>query len=274
MIGLEYADLSALTPVIDKFHRAVSTTIHKSFIPARAPGRRSDGLIYVISGRTHYDFGSYAFDAKPGDIFFLARDSVYSMDVYDAPYVVFFANFDFRLPPDTALRCALYPSVGGKNTEKLFRRMREVWCLQRPTVKEDCLSMLYAAYSDFLRSAHGATYLPSAKRKRMDAALEYIDAHIADEALNIAEVASAVHLSESHFRRSFRDAFGISPVKYITMARITQAQERLRYSNERLTDIAEALGFSSLYYFSVVFKKEAGTSPSEYRKRYSADPLT
>ena len=58
------------------------------------------------------------------------------------------------------------------------------------------------------------------------------------------------------------------------MARITQAQERLRYSNERLTDIAEALGFSSLYYFSVVFKKEVGTSPSEYRKRYSADPLT
>ena len=274
MIGLEYADLSALTPVIEKFHRAVSTTIHKSFIPARAPGRRSDGLIYVISGRTHYDFGSYAFDAKPGDIFFLARDSVYSMDVYDAPYVVFFANFDFRLPSGTALRCALYPSVGGKNTEKLFRRMREVWCLQRPTVKVDCLSMLYAAYSDFLRSAHGATYLPSAKRKRMDAALEYIDAHIADEALNIAEVASAVHLSESHFRRSFRDAFGISPVKYITMARITQAQERLRYSNERLTDIAEALGFSSLYYFSVVFKKEVGTSPSEYRKRYSADPLT
>ena len=58
------------------------------------------------------------------------------------------------------------------------------------------------------------------------------------------------------------------------MTRITQAQERLRYSNERLTDIAEALGFSTLYYFSVVFKKEVGVSPSEYRKRYSTDPLT
>ena len=273
-MNLEYANLTELVPPVEKFHRAVCTTIHKGVIPARAPGRRSDGFVYVIRGRTHYDFGGYTFDAKPGDIFFLARDSIYSMDIYDAPYVVFFANFDFSLPPDTALRCALYPSVGGKNTEKLFRRMREVWCLQRPTVKIDCLSMLYAVYSDFLCSARGAAYLPSAKRKRMDAALEYMDAHIADEALNIAEVAAAVHLSESHFRRSFRDAFGISPVKYITMARVTQAQERLRYSNERLTDIAEALGFSSLYYFSVVFKKEVGTSPSEYRKRYSADPLT
>ena len=58
------------------------------------------------------------------------------------------------------------------------------------------------------------------------------------------------------------------------MTRVAQAQERLRYSNERLTDIAEALGFSTLYYFSVVFKKEVGVSPSEYRKRYSTDPLT
>lgn len=140
--------------------------------------------------------------------------------------------------------------------------MREVWCLQRPTVKEDCLSMLYAAYSDFLRSAHGATYLPSAKRKRMDAALEYIDAHIADEALNIADVASAVHLSESHFRRSFRDAFGISPVKYITMARITQAQERLRYSNERLTDIAEGSAFPACIISAPSSKKRSAPRPA------------
>lgn len=146
--------------------------------------------------------------------------------------------------------------------------------MQQPTVREDCLSLLYAAYADFLKSAHGAMYLPSAKRKRMDAALGYIDMHIADESLKVAEVAASVNLSESHFRRSFRDAFGISPVKYITMTRVTRAQERLRYSNERLTDIAEALGFSNLYYFSVVFKKEVGVSPSEYRKRYSADPLT
>ena len=134
--------------------------------------------------------------------------------------------------------------------------------------------MLYSVYADFLKSAHGASYLPSAKRRRMDAALAYMDARVADEALNVADVAASVHLSESHFRRSFRDAFGLSPVKYITMTRVAQAQERLRYSNERLTDIAEALGFSTLYYFSVVFKKEVGVSPSEYRKRYSTDPLT
>lgn len=271
---MEIRSLSEISPMIGAFHRAVGTTIRKGFIPARTPGRRSDGFVYVISGRTHYDFGDYAFDAKPGDIFFLARDSVYSMDIREEPYTVLFANFDFLLPPDTALRCAQYPSIGGKNSEKLFRRMREVWCLQQPTVREDCLSLLYAAYADFLKSAHGTMYLPSAKRKRMDAALGYIDMHIADESLKVAEVAATVNLSESHFRRSFRDAFGISPVKYITMTRVTRAQERLRYSNERLTDMAEALGFSNLYYFSVVFKKEVGVSPSEYRKRYSADPLT
>lgn len=271
---MELRTVTEVMPMIGAFHRAVCTTIRKGFIPAKAPGRRSDGFIYVISGRTHYDFGGYAFDAKPGDIFFLARDSVYSMDICEAPYTVLFANFDFILPPDTALRCAQYPSVGGKNSEKLFRRMREVWCLQQPTVKADCMSMLYSVYADFLKSAHGAAYLPSAKRRRMDAALAYMDARIADETLNVADVAASVHLSESHFRRSFRDAFGLSPVKYITMTRVAQAQERLRYSNERLTDIAEALGFSTLYYFSVVFKKEVGVSPSEYRKRYSTDPLT
>ena len=109
--------------MIGAFHRAVGTTIRKGFIPARTPGRRSDGFVYVISGRTHYDFGDYAFDAKPGDIFFLARDSVYSMDIREEPYTVLFANFDFLLPPDTALRCAQYPSIGGK-----IRRSSSVAC--------------------------------------------------------------------------------------------------------------------------------------------------
>lgn len=82
---MEIRSLSEISPMIGAFHRAVGTTIRKGFIPARTPGRRSDGFVYVISGRTHYDFGDYVFDAKPGDIFFLARDSVYSMDIREEP---------------------------------------------------------------------------------------------------------------------------------------------------------------------------------------------
>lgn len=72
--------------------------------------------------------------------------------------------------------------------------------------------------------------------------------------------------SESRFSAIYRDFYSISPIADLIKIRIENAKSLLSYSNMRISEISEAVGFSSLYYFSRCFKKSEGISPSDYRK--------
>jgi len=73
-----------------------------------------------------------------------------------------------------------------------------------------------------------------------------------------------------HMRRIFTDAVGTSPVEYLTDTRIKAAKQLLEnsdISDNTISKICELSGYSDIGYFSKVFKKKTGLTPSEYRKR-------
>ena len=71
--------------------------------------------------------------------------------------------------------------------------------------------------------------------------------------------------SESRFSAIYREIYGISPMADLINIRLESAKLMLSYSNLGVSEIAEAVGFSSVYYFSKYFKKNTGKSPSEYK---------
>ena len=73
--------------------------------------------------------------------------------------------------------------------------------------------------------------------------------------------------SQSRFSSIYKATYGISPIEDLIRARIKNAGRLLLYSNMPINEVADAVGFSSLYYFSRAFKKEIGVSPSEYREK-------
>jgi AraC family transcriptional regulator len=95
-------------------------------------------------------------------------------------------------------------------------------------------------------------------------ATSYIQEH-ADSELNVARLADAVDLSDSHFRKLFREANGRSPRAMHRSARMRRACEMLAYTNLRVTQIADALGFSTVHNFSRAFRQVTGSSPRGYR---------
>ena len=99
--------------------------------------------------------------------------------------------------------------------------------------------------------------------------LSFMNENIARETLTVSEVAESVGISESHFRRLFKSVYNISPVKYINLMRINRAKELIRYSTYSFSHIAPETGFANVYYFSRMFKKEVGCTPSEYRAAHS-----
>ncbi|MEO6612398.1 MAG: helix-turn-helix domain-containing protein [Chitinophagaceae bacterium] len=82
---------------------------------------------------------------------------------------------------------------------------------------------------------------------------------------SIKEIARHCMMSEFHFFRSFRNAFGQTPYNYLLERRLNHAKTLLAGKNKPLTEIASLCGFADLFTFSKAFKRKFGTAPSFYQ---------
>ncbi|MGN0636984.1 MAG: helix-turn-helix domain-containing protein [Huintestinicola sp.] len=99
-------------------------------------------------------------------------------------------------------------------------------------------------------------------------ALEYIGEHFS-ERITVSQLAASVHLSESYFMDRFRKQVGLSAIEYISHFRIDKACKALIGTKKNILEIALDCGFSNISNFNRQFKKIAGCSPTEYRKKLS-----
>jgi len=99
-------------------------------------------------------------------------------------------------------------------------------------------------------------------KDRMDAA--------SHEDWSIRRLARVSHVSEAHFARSFRQAFGVPPHRYLLTRRIERATALLRDSDRPITEIAFDTGWQSLGTFGRTFRDVTGESPSALRARAQA----
>lgn len=84
----------------------------------------------------------------------------------------------------------------------------------------------------------------------------------------VTELAEMYNMSEGHFIRQFKSYTGYTPLEYRGRKIMENAKSLLSGTDMLITDISESLGFEDPLYFSRVFKKNAGVSPREYRKKY------
>ena len=97
-------------------------------------------------------------------------------------------------------------------------------------------------------------------------ALKYIDESYSDESISLDKVARKVNISPNYFSAMFSQEVGQTFVEYLTNKRIDEAKRMLRQTQKRSSEIAFAVGYKDPHYFSFVFKKVAGSTPSEYRR--------
>lgn len=85
--------------------------------------------------------------------------------------------------------------------------------------------------------------------------------------VSLNDLAAFSHLSVSHFSSMFRERTGFSPVEYFNHLKIQYSCQALAFSARPIKEIADELQFSDQYYFSRIFSRFMGMSPSVYRKR-------
>ena len=114
------------------------------------------------------------------------------------------------------------------------------------------------AYRNRNRAGYGD---PTISRARA-----YLSEHYADPNLMLQDVAGDVHLSQSHFSTVFAQETGLTFTQYLTALRIGKAKELLEATEMRSSQIAQEVGYNDSHYFSYLFKKTTGMTPSEYRR--------
>jgi len=106
-------------------------------------------------------------------------------------------------------------------------------------------------------------YTGDVRKETLDAQRYVLD-HLHED-LNVARVARAVHMSESHFAHVFKRDAGMSFMRYVNAMRVARAKELLRKTDLRISEIAPMVGISNPNYFSTLFKKMTGKHPSQFR---------
>ncbi|HET7758378.1 MAG TPA: helix-turn-helix transcriptional regulator [Gaiellaceae bacterium] len=101
-------------------------------------------------------------------------------------------------------------------------------------------------------------------RRHLLRAKDLVDARYR-EPLDVAALARAAHLSEAHFSREFRRAFGESPHHYLLTRRLERAAELLRQTDRGIPEICFDVGLRSVGSFTTSFGKAFGRSPAAYR---------
>ena len=103
-------------------------------------------------------------------------------------------------------------------------------------------------------------------RRHLLRARDLIDAGYA-RPLDVAELARAAHVSQTHLTREFRRAFGETPHQYLLTRRLERAAALLRSTDHPVIDICMEVGLSSVGSFTTSFKRAFGETPTAYRAK-------
>lgn len=105
--------------------------------------------------------------------------------------------------------------------------------------------------------------------RKMDVAQvkAYLDGHYREK-LTLESVAEYFFINKYYLARLFREKYGVTLTTYLQQVRITHAKRLLRFTDKKIESIGMECGVGELPYFSRVFKKMEGVSPSEYRNMW------
>ena len=156
-------------------------------------------------------------------------------------------------------------AIGLLNNEILkdkFIKLFDTW--QKKSIGYYAYSMmiLYDIISSFQKQQH--FYLSGTQKEYMQKAHEYIIENYRKPDFDYKELCHVTGLEYAYFSELFKKSFKMSPVRFVTKMRIDYAKELLVTNCRSVSEIAEMCGFSNAYYFSNVFKKQTGFSPSQY----------
>lgn len=179
---------------------------------------------------------------------------------YINPLVEGKVSFRTKIEDDESLRELI------RKCYMIFSKEEKAYQLQ---VKSCLFALIYKLFRDYEYENINdprKRFVPVA-RERVNAILSYVDDHYAEK-IRLEDLVDVVHINKFYICKIFQQCTGKTLLNYINIVRVQKAVEKLITSNDPVTDIAFSVGFQDINYFSRIFKRVMGVSPTEIRKRY------
>lgn len=239
----------------------------------RPKGRKDYQLLYIASGKGYFYINGKEEIVTAGHMVLyqpkeMQKYVYYGVDQTEVYWIHFTGNDVKGILAEYgfSLTDHIFYTGNSPDYHRLFRRIIQELQLCKPHYT-DYLAMLLREILILAGRQLTETKKPGIRtQEEIELATRYFNEHF-NRNISIEEYALSRHMSTCWFIRSFRQYSGITPMQYILGIRITNAQHLLATTNYNVTEIAEIVGYDNPLYFSRLFKKQTGLSPSEYRKQ-------
>lgn len=251
------------------FYRGETNTIYQY-------GRNFSGFVCPLSGMAVYKpYESEAFCAQPGTVIYLPQMSKYIVECHEKDFTHYTVNFLIN-SAETDQKSKLWELFGNvplKTSTENFDEFRNIFCKTVSSfgsnmfgatllVKAQIMELIQMFFSEAAK-----TQAVKGEYEALSIAKEYMENYFC-ECLRAAELASLCSMSETNFRRKFKEYFGQPPHDYQIGLKIRRAKELLLERKYMVGQVARLVGFDDVNYFSRLFKKRIGVSPQVFEKMY------
>lgn len=230
-------------------------------ITIRRVNRERWAIALKLSGKTYYTVNGKEILSDSLHPILLSKGCTYSWKCVE-PGECIIIEFDAPQQENNLLSFKL---VDNTPITAAFTKIEKLINMRTPDHDIECIYLLYGILMVLLKTLK-TDYVPKDKQTIIRPAIQYISLHYQNAEITNDLLAEQCGISTIYFRKIFVSVYGISPIRYLHNFRIAKAKAILQSDYESIEQIAESVGYSSIYHFSKMFKQYTGVSPTEYAK--------
>lgn len=229
-------------------------------------------LFYIVGGKGQFQIENQRYPVSANHLVLINAGVTHtevSLDANPLEYIVLGIEGVDLVPKDgTDGKHCIINCKGSAEVPYCLRNILTEMERRQPGYEEASQAFMEILLIHLTRSA--ALCLPSAPKNtntnhQCAAVRRYIDQHF-KEPLSLELLAQQAHVNKYYLAHTFKEEYGVSPIRYMIARRLEESMYLLTETDLSLSQIAQMLGFSSLSYFSQVFRRTQGQSPLEYRQ--------
>lgn len=238
-------------------------------------------------GTHEIDYQSY--EIKPGSVFFLYPGQVHSWELSeDCDGMLFFHSLDFFEKGNTGSSMKDFPFFQSNFTEKCFyltndqtmdierilknlyeESQNQLWKQQQMILSY--VQQMYIKLNRFIENQSWINYNEARHYQKLFLEFELLVDTYFKEDKSATSYANRLHITQKHLSRVVKQMTNKTPTQVITERVILEAQRLMHFSKMNFQEIAHDLGYEDYAYFTRIFKKQTGETPTVFTQKYKED---
>ncbi len=239
-------------------------------------------IIYCTDGKGWVEIDKKRYEIDSGDFIFIPSSTPYAFGADESsPWTIYWMHFSGTMAgefvPSIPQSINIEPSTSSRIQERL-ELFEEIYCNFEIAYTRDHMAYVTTCLYRFLASFSlmpQYRYIKSYKHDELALSamiIRYMQENIGQN-ITLEQLCQKFKYSQSHLSALFQKETGMSPINYFIRLKIQKACEYIELSGLKLHEISTKLGYTEPTYFSRIFTKVMGISPSEYKKRESENSI-